>query len=558
MNDAVINEYSSDYSDDEYNDDENISGISLKVDYYVNNSDHYSCNGEDRFFNDTKIDNGYMETPEQRTWIFDKIKCCCDISAVDYNKLFMFSTHKMKEIINLSNMVFLLDPAFLYIENYDLKNMMPMSAYCRDINNYGASERAERAKNIRLDQLVEHYPVRSSDITFESENLDIALNKILSTKYMNSQLNRLMASNSMQAGGICRVFNDRVIETIKHTVQQKDKNDLTVVYVYSSETVGLEVSSEAGYPIGRLEKYDGKITNIFQYCNYPIPKLTENAGDTEFEFDIPLWSTIKYISLPYVYSEKEEIDNILKKCTNNEVVSLNSDDYFIIFKWIYTVLKVKIENKKYKLSVNMTAHEKVKRLFNGYGKNNADKILDAIFKHFIGIIETMFKDVLFNSKQSLQFGNELIRTGFAMNLYSLSKTADEIYFWFKYSKGCENNDFEQFELIDFNDKAFEFTPIKSNSVVPDFDSDEDFKANDYFFMDKKIYRMFMEQLYDSINTDSLFATVVNEVNNNSKTYFQQSNNDYLYPIDSIRKSLIIACNKLEDSDFYNKLSVWSY
>lgn len=413
-----------------------------------------------------EIDNVYNMNDIARVFLepspVKKIPCCNKKSSItlkysptNYDKFAYGTKAFKKEILDKSDIVFLLDCPFLTDENYEISTNNSLENYCRSIQ---------------------------SGFDFVESNIPMDSRQKTSMHQLNSQYNRIMASNTREAGNICRVFQDYWVDCIRKSL--KESKSPKVVYVFSSETNGLAYSTLSMIPTSRIEKYGGKTFNIFRFSSYKgkrLPAIHDNHFD-KFELRIELWRMLKYISVEGAIRVQEYLgipkyvlrkpQNLLQLYIATEIVIRERTAYR--------------EKHYYDLDVSVQINEDH---LPSVARNIDRESFIAYQKAVLDFIKNIYRSVYFPSPSDgrSKFGDELLREAFVMNLYSAARDVRGMWFLHQYEKACEemkndsNNAFSQFH-ISVSDEI-KWCKLK--------DQEEGIKD---LFMDKKLYRQTMKRM----------------------------------------------------------------
>lgn len=382
-----------------------------------------------------------------------------EIEYKNYTDKFSYSTNYLKTIVESNDMVFLLDCPWLVTENYNAKNASTLEYFCKDLMN------KERRANIEKSDKENYFQDLKEDW----------IDSISSTtmRNINSQLNRIMATNTTNAGKIVRIFQSSLAKRIENTVAgekvEKAIGKRKELYVFCSETEGLNYTSVSSYPLMRTENYEGKNMTIIKFSNYydTVLKNEFYLFDNSVEFKIRLWSVIKYISIAYAY---KELKCIIDDCFNG--IQINCENYFEIYRDI--IIDLKIDNNLKNVHIQLGFNDRFDRILSLLCNNshnvNKERIKEKLHHAIFPIIHDLYYNVIFNNNTN--FGDREIRTAFLMNTYSCVSNVSEMMFWHKYRMANIKNDFNDFNII-------------LDDTIIDNIKDSDFKTD--LFMDKRIY-----------------------------------------------------------------------
>ena len=297
---------------------------------------------------------------------------------------------------------------------------------------------------------------------------EINPNQTSMMRNLSVQFNRIMGSDTFDAGQIIRILNDTIPRRIEDTlsnIQGKEK----VVYLFLSESTGINYSYLNYYPLQRVELYASKSFDIFQFCNYKVPTIEYAKKDICFQ--VRLWSIIKYISIGYAFDYFRDI--IYSIAEKYSVAGFNWIDCFDVYRCVIIQLSAKNISE---ITIDILFEDRIIKIFSKEG-------IDKLYKEVYALINPLFKEILFPTENSRNdICDSQIRLAFSMNLYSSAKTGFEMYFWHKYNRAIKSNNFELFKKIIVNftfDLDEELTFIKLSE-------DED------YFKDKWLYKHMLD------------------------------------------------------------------
>lgn len=426
--------------------------LRLTIENIVHHHDYMAT--YNRGFSDASSSDG--SAPKIFSEILRDNRAECILRSVDYNAKLAFNTLYLQEIIQKNDIVFILDCPWLTQEDLDIKKIGSLQYFCDEISGI----ETVTASNPRID-------------SYKQTIMD----------RLSSQYNRIMSTNTFDAGEICRVLKDHILDRIR--IALKNPENVTIngsdnsrefnhkaVYLFTSETVGIQYSSYASYPLQRKEKYESKDFVIYQFCNYKVKPLPNVVSPDKAAFRIGLWSIIKYISIGYAYVQLRDIIN---ECADSK---LEPDCYFEVYRNIFVMLNTEVDDdSRMKVHVSVKFSSKVREIIgNEYGTSK-------LYNHIMSLIRALYSKVLFSNANEV--GDMYMKTGFSMNLYSCADDVRKMYFWHKYRMACEKNDFSKFGL-EFGTE----TVFSRNVELADAEYDDKIAH----FQDKRIYDMIMKQL----------------------------------------------------------------
>ena len=524
----------------------------IEIRYLINKADWFDCEG-------ISHQEHFNGTIGSVVW---------SVEPVDYEKKFAFTTESMRAVIDASDMVFLLEPSFLFFENFEIYKNDTLPYYCEQVQ-----KNLENKGTIRW--------------AYDEAEPSTAYG---SMQYLSAQLNRIMASRSMDAGNICRVLNTQYVDDIIQKVKS-EKKAKKCVYLFSSETTGLDMSGMAIYPLSRVEKYNQKKMTIFQFCNYPVPSLLEKHQSIKPEepafYQISLWSLLKYSSMRYALME---IVNL--KIENNGFEWLKPYDYFRIYKSILiNVTATPQRGGQFKINAALTMKECFAKYLHtrmmqaniseNDGLHAAEKLYETLLGHYTLFVEKLFKDILFswdphelrnhrkNDSSDPSTGNicgiweenMLMRSGFAMNMYSSAKNTHDLFFLYLYeeelSKWQKTDGLyslvQKQPDVEVNPEKEKETLRKNWNSEPGNDTA---CAQSDFFMDKKLFMEIPERISRRGELDMLGMGMCLEAN--AKGVYNCNAKykiDYRYDLVDALLDLCKWANR-EENDLYWRLNAW--
>ena len=381
----------------------------------------------------------------------------CVIYPVNYSDYFALSTQNLHEIIRNNNVVFLLDCPWLTNEDFEIKEIGTLSYFCKELN--------------QSSQLIGDLSEKSYS-SVNAERLDSHSHSMI--KKLDSQYNRIMLSNTNNAGEIVRVFRSSLIKKIENMVRNKDDRIPTDLYIFSSESTGLDFSNVASYPLSRQEMYEGKRISIYQYCNYK-PQVLSVGNDDNIRFDIRLWSVLKYTSIAFAYID---FKNVIDKCFGK--TNLTSDQYFEIYR--DTIITFETDCKMCTVAISFKFSDRINCVFRELGFSEKDKQLcmDKYLQHLKSLVVPLYKNIVFSDTDG--FGDDIVRTAFSMNLYSTITDVNSMMFWYKYKSALFNKTLCKFSVVFVDDGVA-------------YINDNNFKNQ--FFKDKRAYEYVLSSLENS-------------------------------------------------------------
>lgn len=525
--------------DEQLNNMERPQRICIELTYFVNVIDHYDFKGKD-IIQPERLQEG---TKWESNKDGNSVNVSCKVEFCNYEMDFTFSNDKIKEIIEKHHMVFLIEPPFLFYEDFEIRSEVPINYYCSELDNL-----SNQSNGIEL--------VWESKDDSDSEN-----NKQIvyqSLRYLSAQLNRIMASRSMEAGEICRVINENylnVIQTAAKDVTTRDLIKHRVVYFFTSETTILKFGQTASYPISRVERYSGKKMIIMQFSNCKTNSLLEKympsqVSDVAAEFCIPVWSILKYEAIRYTFKRKNII-KVSSKLTND----LTEYDYLRILKSIIVDVSAKPENEG---SFNIILNIRIKDCLYGYllnrFKNISEEDINTLNNNLLdwtyNYLDLLFNKIIFNA-EALNPIEKLIKEGFSINLYSSAESAEGMFFLFLYDEWKNNRQLTHKFANRLTINKQDSSPIDASKSI--LSQKNLSKSNqDNFFMDKKLFIDIPKRIakwgdLGAIATNLCIEAGSRKYYNGDKNYFSDMAN-----------ALIGLCKwaKLENSVLFENITSW--
>lgn len=396
----------------------------------------------------------------------------CVIEKVDYENTFGFNTQRLEQEIRENNLLFLLDCPWLSTENFEIKQRGSLDMFCRELSRYSRDDEADPDEV--GDQFVENAHNFYKNSVF---------------RVIDSQYNRIMASTTTKSGEVTRVMRDYLFRRINKAVDAAQKNEegsdgglkRKALYVFTSESDGIEHSYLAFYPLTRQEKYDGRAHTIIRFSNV-APELLQYRENTKIEFQISLWSVLKYISVSYAYLD---FKNRIKACLGigQQEEPEDAISYFELYRNIIVSFEVSDDLRKITAWVGFM--DGINDCINEFPCQGGDEARETIKKELhqkvLEFLRPLYTEAVFSSNR--HYGDDAIKMAFSMNLYSAVNDVHTMLFWHKYRMAYQKDRFDAFH-IEFSD-SYCSEPVKFR--------DKEFCHRD-FFMDKKLYDSVMLSL----------------------------------------------------------------
>lgn len=366
------------------------------IDIYINsfvNSADYSA-----------VDNRRFEK------ITEKVGLNCgyiQVDSIDYDEKFHYTTEYLMRLINENDIVFLLDCPWLTKENFEIDKSVSMNYFCDELFSYPNGG--------------------ITDMRLDSEQHTIM-------EKLDAQYNRIMASNTFDSGKICRVLKDYIPQRIQKKLSEYSEiGEKKAVYLFLSESSGNKFSYLVSFPLQRVESYEGKLFNIFQFCSYSIPKIdiTDLSKITKFiDIKLRLWSIIKQISVAYAF---EYFRDVLQKI----LPDMNGIDYFSVYRGTIVIVRATYSTP-IKVSVSVKFSEYIYKTFSETQRK-------VWHDEVMSLILPLYKDIIFAPTDGI--GDTYIRRAFSVNLYSGANDIFKMYIWHRYRMADLNKDFRPFDFV---------------------------------------------------------------------------------------------------------------
>lgn len=300
---------------------------------------------------------------------------------------------------------------------------------------------------------------------FEDNQLYRSMEKSGLFNKIDNQLNRITSSNTTKAGTVTRIPRDYILDFLKECIEfEKEQRKEKTVYIYFSMKNGINYSKYSRYIFLRNELYGGKKISILKFTTNSDTKLSL-CGKMHFEFD--LWSVIKYTEISYALEKMQyEIDEC--KINFEEKV-----DYIQILKDTHIILEPDMCADNYYVVVryNLFAEDTVKQ-----------KLSNEWLEKVRIFIDCLFNKAVFSDEDI--FGNQCIKMAFQVILYSHSNCLDNLYFYEKYKKCCEEKNLNYIFITKYD---------------PILKMDEGISALYDTFSDKSLYSDIIEKSFWSDN-----------------------------------------------------------
>lgn len=430
----------------------------------------------------------------------------CVIKKIDYKTEFCFNTNTLKTLIENNNIVFILDCPWLTTENYEIKKYSSLEYFCNTL-----SQRDRRDISLNKKNNIQYY-MKTSDY--------LESTKSTTFKDLDSQFNRLMASKTTNAGEIIRVFNDNLIRKIENIVKKYDVNiEKKEVYIFSSETDGVNYSYTSTHPFTRQEKYEGKNITIIKFCNYQTEPLCLTKKQ-KVSFKIRLWSILKYLSVSFAHMQfKETIKNCFEDCV------LSDNNYFDLYRSV--IISIDVVDITSKIEMSLFFYDYINDLLKMVTKDNlkAKQIKYNLYNCIRSFVNELIK-IVFSDKTNLFESS--IRQGFLMNVYSAISSVEDMIYWHMFRMANINHSLNKFQI----------SYIDEYDELRQYCTDEGYITD--FFMDKKIYDTVLLSLEYSNDISIGIRSMLSDV----KDMYTESN---VYK--SILYNICESCRRLNITNF---------
>ena len=366
------------------------------------------------------------------------------VKDTDYFANFYFSKKALKKICEEYDITFILDCPWMTVESYELKNRGLLDFYCNSIQN------------------------ESIDST-QKDNLDSE--KRTAMQELDTQFNRITSSDSIKSGEISRLFRDDIIKAIKGYVENisGERRD---VYIFTSEKDGVDYSFLASYPLTRKEIYGGKDFTISHFCNKKLSPLP--VGDSNVTIQIRLWSVLKYIAVSYAFIP---LRRILQEIIGFDI---SPENYFELLRSV--IIKMELHSNINELDIRVCFLKNFNYLKDEIGcdENTFMKITKRIYEKLYFVIHSLYCDGVFSDKDN--FGDNVIKTGFEMNLRSAALDVNTLLFIHHYKYRRQNNSTQKIVINWTRNDYPEFIETATES---------------HCFKDKRLYEMMFDVLQET-------------------------------------------------------------
>lgn len=414
----------------------------------------------------------------------------CRICRISYEETFSFGMESLESVIQDNDLIFLLDCPWLSTEDYRIRATGNLKYYCSELQE---KSRDVPSYKFHFDQEINAFYERST------------------MKKLSSQYNRIMNTRSIYSGELIRIMRDDFIMTIsdrllatkarepyqtdyhysRTNVQTLEKE----LYIFSSESDGMEYSYISNYPLTREERYDGKCFTIIQFRQNQCALLEAVKGN-EPEFTFDLWAVLKYISVSYAYRGfKEKI---------REIVKLDEREPVLYFELLRNILiRMKLSNDLMTINVGVDFGNNFNNVIGELNsENEANQIRKAIWNLTMNLIRPLYRNCIFSKNQ--YYGDDAIKKGFLMNLYGAAKDVRGMLFYHWYKLLSSVDRYDAF-TINFDKECLNEKKESGNIKI-----DDGFLYRD-FFMDKKIYTVLLNHLEYSTRDSQRLTSMISKM-----------------------------------------------
>lgn len=424
----------------------------------------------------------------------------CDFN-IFINRYESYNNQQMSEVIEESDIIFILDCPWLATEDFNLDTEGDFNLYSRWFET--ASYKRD------LNHLFSSQPRHSG--FFDRVHLFASI---------NDQFSRLAVNNKQRYGKVVRVMKDYLLNWIQQQIELYKANGIyKSIYIYNSSLRGMAYSNYALYPIIREESYSNKRFTIMKFSTRDNNSVPQQLNDKVF---ISLWSLLKYVDISFAFVGIKDwftkkfypmIKNVDGRETQEQVIM--RDIVSILRNIVFVLDYSKNDNKpirdiKIKISLSKPVREKY------FGYQSKDSI-NSLIKFF----EKILREIIF--KNSTGLGDCCIREAFERCLYNQAKSANDLFLLHLYSIKKENQSLSYFN-VSFNSSDLSVEDFAVDNLVKNFDS----------FSDKRAY----QKLYDYLDVLNSSEYAVRSLLNQVDKIFKK---EYLYT-ESHDHSYEILCN----------------
>lgn len=418
---------------------------------------------------------------------FNGNNACANFFVCDYKKEFFFSSNMLRSLYDNNNILFILDCPWLTTENYEIKSNGSLRLYSESIKQ---------------------------DVIFNNYNDRINVNYRSAMDELSTQYNRITSSDTNKYGDIARLFKEALVlkmrSFVKNEINNKKRKD---IYIFSSESDGIDFSFMGVYPLTRKEMYEGKSATIINFSNKAVDCLSLGKS-RKVKFEIKLWSLLKYVSVSYAYTHiKRIIDESFEYNIDN------SEMYFEILRDIY--ISFNIDVAKRIVNISMSFSERFEKIEQEIGSIDIYSVINSLHKSLTNLVFNIYSKVVFSDSQ--KYGDDFIRDAFEMNLYSCANDVETMIFLHRYCDDRKNGNLNEYK-VNINRRI-----CMSNDQ--NYDND--------FFKDKKLYSAALSQLDYS---DGFNLLLDSAIENAEEIFLRRRYKQY------ILENIIIACDNLNLRD----------
>lgn len=416
------------------------------------------------------------------------------IISCDFIQNFYFSNSALTELCEKNDIVFILDCPWLSVESYEIKNNGSLKYFCKDIQN-------EALRNPKQDSLDTHW---KSTI-----------------KRLDTQFNRITSSDTDKAGDIARVLFDGLLRQIRDLAEKS--TEAKEIYIFTSETDGVNYSFLESYPLTRTEMYGGKKFVIAKFTSEKSPTL--KCGSDPIQLKIRLWSLLKYIAISYSMDNMKEIINVCFKNYINE-----PENYIEIMRDI--IVMIEFDSTVSDIYISVDFSNRMDKLAKELKIPNDEftSIKQNLYKEIFSFVKSLYTNVVFADNDN--FGDDIMRTGFETNVYSGANDVRIMHFLHYYKKNRKEKKLAQSYNINWKEGYSSVKKVEDSNYEYDF------------FMDKMLY----DFMFDTLElTGDLTMGARATLFSADEIYEEKP-----YMAKKVLKNIMLSCVsfKCEDSDLY--------
>ena len=388
----------------------------------------------------------------------NKIKISREKTKVFYD-ISSFDTSRLASVRDNSDMVFVLDCPWLFDEKSKEVPYIALRSFC-----IGMAKNND-IKGEKTDYLTSFY--------------DDYKGSVMSS--VNEELLAMQENADSIYGRTVRFLKTGMVSALKEVEKSNDKKE---IYIYCSDSHAIKHSMIEKHPFSRREHYDGKNYTIIEFSNKKAALLRVNQKTLTCKLVIDMWALLKYLCLPYYYSE---FASKIEECIDNKKI-LDSD-LFDICRGIKFTFKV---TNIYIVDVSLSLSDYLEEIISRYKEkryivNTKIKLCEQVLKLMVPLCRSAFAE-------SSKYGDDAIKTCFETCFYNASKDLNSLLFYHKYRCAVENLHTSNFSI--HFDKCIKLNQPFRGSEYLDLD----------IMSDKKIYSDLLYIVeYSSSKTDVMEA-----------------------------------------------------